>query len=331
MDRALAKTFARVAIKNAIIDSSILLKLKSSGIKVVPVRSPLTCETVEGICIKCYGMLPNGQPPSVGENVGVLEGQALTERSTQLTMQTFHSGGTALSGGGITGSFPRLKQLLEVPENLSGKAVLATEHGTVEKIEKNPIGGRDITVNGKVYTASSDQNVIVKPKHIVMKGQALTEGAVQPQELGKLTDHLSAQKYIVDQLNTIYGDEFHKKSFETVVRAVSDNAIVTNAPEDSGFYRGDKTTISAVDKMNKERSNEGLDKIKYSPYFKSIETANVDQNDWLTRFTTNRIKQALQEGVASGAYTDLHGKDPIPAYLYGDEFGKTQLGKKSFY
>jgi len=331
LDRALAKTLPKVAPKNTYINSALLLKLKVRGITSVPVRSPLTCETVDGICIKCYGLLPNGEIPSVGENVGVLEGQALTERSTQLTMQTFHSGGTALSGGGITGSFPRLKQLLEVPETLSGKALLATESGTVESVTKNPIGGQDLSINGKIYTASSDQKVLVKPTAVVAKGQALTQGTIQPQELGKLTSHLSAQKYIVNQLSKIYGDDFSKKSFETVVRSVSDHALVDDAPEGSGYHRGDKTTISALNNINKERTKEGLAKIRYTPYFKSIETANVDQSDWLTKFTTNRIKQAVQEGVASGAYTDLHGKDPIPAYLYGDEFGKTDPAKGIFY
>jgi len=320
-----------VAKKNTIVDGKLILKLRSINVKEIPVRSPLTCESVNGICGKCYGLLPNGQEPSVGDNVGVLEGQALTERSTQLTMQTFHSGGTALSGGGITGSFPRLKQLLEVPETLAGKALLATETGSVKKLVKNPIGGYDITIGDKMYTSKPEQRVKVKVRDIVSRGQALTEGVIQPQELGKLKSHLSAQEYMVDQLNSIYGDEFKKKSFETVVRAISDNAVVTSSPDESGYNRGDKSTVSELKYINKERNKQGLDKIRYTPYFKSIETSNVDQEDWLTKFTTNRIKQALQEGVASGAYTDLHGKDPIPAYLYGDEFGQTDPAKGVFY
>jgi len=331
MDRFLAKTLSGVASKNSIIDTDILQKLKFSGIKLVPVRSPLTCETSNGICVKCYGLLPNGQLPSIGENVGVLEGQALTERSTQLTMQTFHSGGTALSGGGITGSFPRLKQLLEVPETLASKGIIAREAGEVESVTKNPIGGQDITINGKTYISPPEQRVSIKPGTRVTKGQALTHGSIQPQELGKVTNHLTAQQYIVDELNKIYGDNFNKKSFETVVRAISDNAQVVDAPDKSGYYKGDKMTLSELKHINKERAKEGLELIKYTPYFKSIETSNVDQEDWLTKFTTNRIKQALQEGVASGSYTNLHGKDPIPAYLYGDEFGKTDPAKGIFY
>lgn len=331
LDRNLASTIVGVGTKNTLVDTKVISVAKSKNIKTLLVRSPLTCESVGGICIKCYGILPNGQEPSVGENVGVQEGQALTERSTQLTMQTFHTGGTALGGGGIAGSFPRLKQLLEVPQTLSGKAALAPKAGKIEKITKNPIGGYDITLDNKIITVPPERKIIVTKGQKVEKGDALTEGAVQPQELGKLTSHLDAQNYIVKELDSIYKGDFNKKSFETVVRAISDNAVVTSAPDNSGYERGDKTTISELDYINKDRKKEGLDTIKYSPYFKSIETSNVDKEDWLTKFTTNRIKQALQEGVSSASYSDVSGKDPIPAYLYGDEFGKGDPGKGIFY
>ena len=331
LDRFLAATIPGVGPRNSLVDSSILLKLKSSKVKEVKVRSPLTCEATNGICRHCYGLLPNGELPSIGENVGVQEGQALTERSTQLTMQTFHTGGTALGGGGIVGSFPRLKQLLEVPETLSNKATLVTARGTVESIQKNAIGGHEVEIDGKVYTIPPEHKVTVNKGDVVGRGQAISTGNIQPQELGKLKGHLPAQQYIVNELNNIYQDDFNKKSFETVVRAVSDNAVVTDAPARSGYYRGDRSSISELDAINKKRKKEGLDLIKYNPYFKSIETANVDQDDWLTRFTTNRIKQAVQEGVSKGSYANLHGKDPIPAYLYGDEFGKGDAAKGEFY
>ena len=331
LDRYLSVNISGVGKRNDLVDSGLLLKLKAKRIKEIKVRSPLTCESVNGICRYCYGVLPNGEPPSIGENVGVQEGQALTERSTQLTMQTFHSGGTALAGGGIVGSFPRLKQLLEVPETLSNKATLATAGGTVSSVTKNTIGGHDIEIDGKVYTIPSEHKVIVPKGTVVHKGQPISTGNIQPQELGKLKGHLNAQQYIVNELNGIYKDDFNKKSFETVVRAVSDNAVITSAPPRSGYYRGDRTSVSELDAINKKRQDEGLELIKYNPYFKSIETANVDQDDWLTRFTTNRIKQAVQEGVAKGSYANLHGKDPIPAYLYGDEFGKGSPNKGEFY
>jgi DNA-directed RNA polymerase subunit beta' len=331
LDRFLAVNMPGIAKRNDLVNSSILLKLKAAHIRTIKVRSPLICESSNGLCRYCYGLMPNGELPSIGENVGVQEGQALTERSTQLTMQTFHTGGTALGGGGIVGSFPRLEQLLEVPETLSNKASLASARGTVDSVTRNAIGGYEIEIDGKIYTIPPEHKVIVSKGDVIARGQPISSGNIQPKELGKLTTHLNAQQYIVNELNKIYKDDFNKKSFETVIRAISDNAQVTDAPPRSGYYRGDKSSISELDAINKKRVHEGLDPIKYIPYFTSIEHGNVYQGDWLTRFTTNRIKNAVQEGVARGSYANLHGKDPIPAYLYGDEFGKMNASRGEFY
>jgi len=328
MDRHLAESIKGVAKKNDLIDSRILMKLKAAKVQTVEVRSPLTCKTSNGVCQLCYGLMPNGQLPNLGENIGVIESQALTERSTQLVMRTFHTGGAAVStSGGVTEGFPRLVQLLEVPKKLKSKAVLSPVKGKVKSIRKNVVGGYDVRIEGygtkndKTITIPSSRTIIVKVGDSVSPGDPLTNGSIKPQELAEYKGHLAAQQYIVDQINTIYEDDFYKKGLETVIRGISDNAEVMEAPSNSGFLRGDKSTISYLDKINKERTKESLDTIKYKPYFKSIETLNVDSEDWLTRFYTNRIKAAIQEGASKAAYGDIAGKDPIPAYIYGDEFG----------
>jgi len=70
--------------------------IASSGIAEVRIRSVLTCETVSGVCAKCYGInLTNGRLVDIGEAVGVIAAQAIGEPGTQLTLRTFHIGGTA--------------------------------------------------------------------------------------------------------------------------------------------------------------------------------------------------------------------------------------------
>ena len=60
------------------------------------IRSALTCETRNGVCSKCYGRdLARGTPVNLGEAVGVMAAQSIGEPGTQLTMRTFHIGGTA--------------------------------------------------------------------------------------------------------------------------------------------------------------------------------------------------------------------------------------------
>ena len=68
--------------------------LEKSKVKIVTVRSMLTCETEEGVCAKCYGHdLTTNRLVSVGEAVGIIAAQSIGEPGTQLTMRTFHTGG----------------------------------------------------------------------------------------------------------------------------------------------------------------------------------------------------------------------------------------------
>lgn len=233
-----------------------------------------------------------------------------------------HNTGGAVKKGDQTASFPRLEQLLKIPEKLSGKATLAPVTGTITSLSKNNIGGWDVKVNNHELKIDPGRKPVIKEGDRVKKGDRLSDGVIQPKELGRLKDHLTAQQYIVDEIGEIYGDGYSKKSIETVLRGISDNAEITEVPDDQvDLFRGDKTSISFLKKLNKEREHSGLEPIKFKPYFKSIDTLNVDSDDWLTRVTTNRVKDGLAKGMAKMTWGDVAGRDPIPAYIYGDDFG----------
>lgn len=71
-------------------------QLEKMGVSKVAIRSPLTCKTKRGICIMCYGRdLARGAMVHIGEAVGIVAAQSIGEPGTQLTMRTFHIGGTA--------------------------------------------------------------------------------------------------------------------------------------------------------------------------------------------------------------------------------------------
>jgi DNA-directed RNA polymerase subunit beta' len=81
---------------NQLIDEEIAAKLENIGVERLKIRSALTCETKRGICVKCYGRnLATGLPVKLGEAVGIVAAQSIGEPGTQLTMRTFHVGGTA--------------------------------------------------------------------------------------------------------------------------------------------------------------------------------------------------------------------------------------------
>ncbi len=81
---------------NQEIDEDLSSEIQRSGVQRVRIRSVLTCESRRGCCVKCYGRnLATGRPVEIGEAVGVIAAQSIGEPGTQLTMRTFHIGGTA--------------------------------------------------------------------------------------------------------------------------------------------------------------------------------------------------------------------------------------------
>jgi DNA-directed RNA polymerase subunit beta' len=78
------------------IDERVVERIEQSGLTTAKIRSVLTCRSREGVCSKCYGRdLAHGRPVEIGQAIGILAAQSIGEPGTQLTMRTFHIGGTA--------------------------------------------------------------------------------------------------------------------------------------------------------------------------------------------------------------------------------------------
>ena len=85
---------------NEEIDEDRVLRIEEAGIERVSIRSALTCSTKRGLCARCYGRdLARGRLVHLGEAVGIIAAQSIGEPGTQLTMRTFHIGGTATGVG----------------------------------------------------------------------------------------------------------------------------------------------------------------------------------------------------------------------------------------
>ncbi len=82
--------------ENELITEEKAKKIEALGYEKIKVRSPLTCEMSLGLCVNCYGMdMSRGKPVEEGMAVGIIAAQSIGEPGTQLTMKTFHIGGTA--------------------------------------------------------------------------------------------------------------------------------------------------------------------------------------------------------------------------------------------
>ncbi|MFH1262307.1 MAG: DNA-directed RNA polymerase subunit beta' [Pseudomonadota bacterium] len=85
-----------IAPSNTEIDENLVAKVEAAGCEKIKIRSVLTCQSRRGICVLCYGRdLARGRMVNIGETVGVIAAQSIGEPGTQLTMRTFHVGGTA--------------------------------------------------------------------------------------------------------------------------------------------------------------------------------------------------------------------------------------------
>ncbi|NSX55746.1 DNA-directed RNA polymerase subunit beta' [Parasulfitobacter algicola] len=88
-----------IVAKNELIDERKADAVEAAGIATMRMRSPLTCESEEGVCAMCYGRdLARGTLVNQGEAVGIIAAQSIGEPGTQLTMRTFHIGGIAQGG-----------------------------------------------------------------------------------------------------------------------------------------------------------------------------------------------------------------------------------------
>jgi len=132
------KTGETIVPANEIIDEAACARINKCGIEKIWIRSGLTCDAEHGMCAKCYGRdLSTGRQVEIGTAVGIIAAQSIGEPGTQLTMRTFHIGGTAsataakpeivLKNDGIA----RLVDVRKV-RNDEGREVVLNKNGSLE-------------------------------------------------------------------------------------------------------------------------------------------------------------------------------------------------------
>jgi DNA-directed RNA polymerase subunit beta' len=130
--------------------------IDNAGLETVTIRSPLTCRARGGVCILCYGRdLARGRLVNIGETVGIIAAQSIGEPGTQLTMRTFHIGGTATRQAEASTLEVRndgvIKyQDLKTVARTDGSFVVMNRNGAVAVVDE---GGRERERYSLVYGA----------------------------------------------------------------------------------------------------------------------------------------------------------------------------------
>ena len=148
--------------------------IQAAGIERVKIRSVLTCESKRGVCVMCYGRnLASGRTVELGEAVGVIAAQSIGEPGTQLTMRTFHIGGTAsrvsMQAGLDAKNNGAVRFInLQYVKAKSGNLVIMNRNGSIAIVDEK---GREKERYSVVYGAK----VKVTDGEAVTVGQVLVE------------------------------------------------------------------------------------------------------------------------------------------------------------
>jgi DNA-directed RNA polymerase subunit beta' len=173
--------------RNRIIDEDAGEAIQRSTLEAAHVRSPMTCALIHGICALCYGRdLGRGEMVEIGSAVGIVAAQSIGEPGTQLTLRTFHTGGTAEARGDITSGLPRVEELFEARKKPKGEAVITDIAGIVRLTKREGIRIAtviDSEVFNEQHKIPAGWKVLVEEEQAIREGDVLVESADQSEKI----------------------------------------------------------------------------------------------------------------------------------------------------
>ena len=297
--------------KDEMITEKIAEKIVKSGIEKVEIRSVLTCNTVNGVCQKCYGRnLATGNLVEIGEAIGIMAAQSIGEPGTQLTMRTFHTGGVA-GGEDITQGLPRVEELFEA-RNPKGQATIATIEGTIKSISEDH-GKYRIVIKNKLEEVEHITNygakLRVEKGNTVLAGDKLTEGNISPKELLAVTDPITAEEYILKEIQKAYraqGVDISDKHIEVVVRRMISKIRISDGG-DTELLLGSLVSIREFTDINKEAILKGKKPAKGKPILLGITKAALETESFLSAASFQETTRVLTDASIKGKVDTLQG------------------------
>ncbi|MBF4461569.1 MULTISPECIES: DNA-directed RNA polymerase subunit beta' [unclassified Rathayibacter] len=280
-------------------------KLVGAGVRHIKVRSVLTCESAVGVCAACYGRsLATGKLVDIGEAVGIIAAQSIGEPGTQLTMRTFHTGGSA-SADDITQGLPRVQELFEA-RTPKGASPIAEAAGriTIEDTDRarrvilQPDNGDEAVI----YPVLKRSQLLVEDGQSVTLGQQLHVGTVDPKEVLRVLGVREVQKHLVGGVQGVYrsqGVPIHDKHIEVIVRQMLRKVTVVDHG-DTDLLPGELVDRSRYSDVNRAALTEGKRTASARQEVMGITKASLATESWLSaasfQETTRVLTQAAMEG-----------------------------------
>jgi DNA-directed RNA polymerase subunit beta' len=294
------------------------VKIEDTDVESITVRSPSSCKSALGVCQMCYGADHSTQElVDLGEAVGTVAAQAIGEPGTQLTMRTFHTGGVSSVGGDITTGLPRVEEVFErrPPKN---PAIVSKTNGVVTEI-KEVEGTREriITVTGDAgekkkileYSVYFPRMTIVKAGDTVKRGDMLTDGSANIEELFNFGGKECAQEYIIHETSRIYelqGAAISRKHVEVIIKQMFGRRRIKDAG-DTGLGVGDLVEEWDFLDKNRQAKADGNTPATGETVVLGIQEASLARKSFLSAASFQHTTKILINASVRGAVDPLRG------------------------
>ena len=292
--------------------------LEAHGVHSVYARTVLGCRARSGVCAKCYGMnLATSELVNLGEAVGIIAAQSIGEPGTQLTMRTFHTGGVA--GDDITQGLPRVEELFEArkPKKM---AAIAEIDGVVEIDESHRSALRDITITAddgevKLYQVPYSVGLKVEQGKRVRKGEPITDGALNPHDVLRISGVEAVQEYLTQGVLAVYrqqGVDINDKHIEVIIRQMMRKVRVED-PGDTTLLSGTVVDVYEFEDANavvQARIDAGETDLRLatdSLILMGITKASLATESFLSAASFQETTKVLTEAAIKGKVDHLVG------------------------
>ena len=296
--------------KNTYITDEVANSIIDAGIESVKIRSALTCESVRGVCAKCYGKnLATGDPITTGEAIGIIAAQSIGEPGTQLTMRTIHSGGVA--GSDITQGLPRVEELFEARKP-KGVAMVTEIDGVVSIGEHG--NNKEVTVTKdekhvEKYVIAYGMRLVVNDGDIVKAGDRITEGSLDPHDIIRIKGDVAVENYLIEEVQKVYrtqGVHINDKHIEIVARQMLRKILVEEAG-DTNLIAGTTIDMTEFNAENKRCVKEGLKPAKGKKTLLGITKIALLTDSFLSAASFQETARVLTDAAIKGKVDKLQG------------------------